>query len=153
MDLKRMFGDKYIITLDESWDAETPENRAEFKAKGEEWWYYEIKGKCGTVYPYSETQIAVVLPTRTARRLVKLMGSELTLLQHADDAMCYKADAKHTAAIVRFIKPKRLRQLTAEQRAAMVTRLARYRFKNPKPSQINRASETKPTPALPGASS
>jgi hypothetical protein len=103
MDLNLMFGDRYEVSLDESWDAETPENRVEFLAKGEKWWYYEIKGKCGTVYPYSETQIAVVLPTRTARRLVKLMGSELTLLQHADDAMCYKADAKHAAAFVRFI--------------------------------------------------
>ena len=52
---------------------------------GDPWWYYEIRGKRGWVYPYSETQIAVVLPTRAARRLMKLMGSELVLLQHADD--------------------------------------------------------------------
>lgn len=61
-----MFGGKYVITLDESWDAETPANRAEFLAKNEVWWYYEIKGRCGTAYPFSETEVAVVLPARAA---------------------------------------------------------------------------------------
>jgi len=146
MDLKQLFGDKYLVTLDESWEAETPQNRAEFQANDEEKFYYEIKGKCGTVYPYSKTQVAVVLLTRAAGRLVKLMGSELVLLQHADDAICYKADAKHAAAIVRFIRPKRLRQLTSEHKAALAARLARYRLTSPKPLQIN----TNQAPQLPG---
>jgi hypothetical protein len=110
MDLKKIFGDKYMVTLDESWESETPENRTEFLAKGKEVWYYEIKGRRGTIYPYSDTHIAVVLPTRSARRLVNLMGSELILLQHADDAMCFKADVQHTNALIRFIKPKRMRK-------------------------------------------
>jgi hypothetical protein len=60
---------------------------------------------------------------------VKLMGSELTLLQHADDAMCYKADVKHAQALVRFIKPKSLRQLTETHRAVLSARLAAHRYK------------------------
>ncbi len=149
MDLVKMFGDKYHVTQDESWEAETPANRVEFLAKGDEVWYYEIKGKRGTVYPYSQTQVAVVLPTRAARRLVQLMGAELVLLQHADDSLCYKAGAKHAAAIVRFIRPKRLRQLTAEHKAALASRLARYRFQSPKLLQTN----PNQTPHLPGVAS
>ena len=34
MDLKQMFGHKYWVTLDESWSAETPKNRAEFEKAG-----------------------------------------------------------------------------------------------------------------------
>ena len=64
---------------------------------------------------------------------MKLMGSELTLLQHADDAMCYKADAKHTPAIVRFIKPKRLRPLAAEQKAVLTATSCTHRFQNQNP--------------------
>src|ERR1019366_5225627 len=127
MDLREMFGDRYLVTMEESWGAELPETRAEFQAMSDGWRYQEIKGKCGMVYPYSEAQIAVVLPTRAARRLFKLMGPDLTLLQHADDAMCYKADVKHVTALVRFIKPKSRRPLTPEHKTTLTARLALYR--------------------------
>jgi len=78
MDLLTMFGDRYLVTMEESWGAERPETRAELQAMSDGWRYQEIKGRCGMVYPYSETQIAVVLPTRAARRLLRLMGPELT---------------------------------------------------------------------------
>ena len=61
-----MFGDRYLVTMEESWGAE---------------------------------------------------GPELTLLQHADDAMCYRADVKHATVLVQFIKPKFHRQLTPEHKA------------------------------------
>ena len=150
MDLNKMFGHKYLVTLDESWDAETPDNRAEFLANGEKLWYYEIRGKRGWVYPHNETKLAVVLPTRAARRLMKLMGAELVLLQHADAEMCFKADAKHTATLVRFIKPKRLRQLTAEQKAVLATRLAASRYQKPNPAPKNHGSEVERAAVLPG---
>ena len=151
MNLKAMFGRRYVVTMDTSLDAETPENRAEFRAKGEDIYYQEIKGRCGTVYNYSKTQVAIVLPTRAARRLAMLLGSALTLLQHADDAMCYKADASHVTSIVRFIKPKRLRQLTAERKAALAIRLARYRFQHSELTQTDRSSRTMSASVLPEA--
>jgi hypothetical protein len=152
MDLKKSFGNRYVVAMDASWEAETPEHRAEFLAKGDEVYYYEIKGRCGMVYLYSKTMIAVVLPTRAARRLVKLMGHELVLLQYADDSMCYKADAKHAEAIVRFIKPQRLRPLAVEHKAALTDRLARYRSQNQKIMQTN-SSNVESAPALPGVAS
>jgi len=153
VDLNQMFGDKYLVTIEESWGAETSENRAEFQAQGSQWWYWEIKGRRGTVYPYSETQVAVVLPVRAASRLVKLMGPALTLLQHADDEMCYEADAKHAEALVRFIKPKSLRQLTPAHKAALAARLALYRCRKPRLSRINLTSESTRSPHLPGVGS
>ena len=153
MNLREMFGDRYLVTMEESWDAEMPENRAEFQAMSDDWRYQEIKGKCGMAYPYSETQIAVVLPNRTARRLLKLMGPELTLLQHADDEMCYKADAKHAGALIRFIKPKSRRQLTPEHKATLAARLALYRSGRPRISLTNFSSGIEQTPHLPGVDS
>ena len=150
MNLKQMFGDEYVVTMDESWDSETTENRSEFRSKDDEWWYFEIKGKRGMVYPYSETDIAVVLPTRAARCLAKAMGSELVLIQRANDAASYRADIKHAPAIVRFIRPRRRRHFTAEQKAALAERLLPYRFQSPKSPQINPASSVILTPVLPG---
>jgi hypothetical protein len=135
MNLKTMFGRQYVVTLEESCVVETPENQAEARDDEEDWAYQEIKGKCGTVYPYSEAQIAVVLPTRAAHRLMKLMGPELVLLQHADDEMCFKADAQYSEALVQFIKAKSRRQLTPAHKAVLAARLARYRFQRPKPAQ------------------
>ena len=37
MDLNQMFGGGYLITLDESWGAETPENQAGFRAEDIPW--------------------------------------------------------------------------------------------------------------------
>jgi hypothetical protein len=149
MDLRKMFGDRYLVTMEESWGAELPENRDELQAMADGWRYQEIKGKCGTVYPYSETQIAVVLPTRAARRLLRLMGPELTLLQHADDERCYRADVKHATALVRFIKPKSRRKLTPEYKAALAARLALYRSRRPRTSSINFSSAINEAPHLP----
>jgi len=137
MDLRTMFGDRYVVTMEGGLEVETAGSRPDSEGDDVSWRYTEIKGKRGMVYPYSETQVAVVLPTRAAHRLMKLMGSELTLLQHADDAMCFKADAKYAAVFVRFIRPKRLRQLTAEHKAALAARIALYRFHSPKSSQIS----------------
>jgi len=149
MDLKKIFGVRYIITMDESWEAETPDNRAEYLAKGDEVYYYEIKGRCGMVYLYSKTMIAVTLSTRAAHRLMKLMGPELVLLQHADDAMCFKADVQHAEALVRFIKPQRLRPFTAEHKTALADRLGRYRSQNQQLTQTN-SSNNESASVLPG---
>lgn len=149
MDLHKMFGDRYVVTMEESWGAERPETCAELQAMSDSWRYQEIKGKCGLVYPYSETQIAVVLPTRAARRLLRLMGTELTLLQHADDVRCFRADVKHTTTLVRFIKPKSRRQLSPEHKATLAARLALYRSGGPRTSSINSPSAINEAPHLP----
>jgi hypothetical protein len=145
MNLHAVFGKRYTISIDPSWCAYCVERRAEFQPEQIPCEYHEIRGKCGWVYPYSETQLAVVLPTRAARRLFKLMGPELTLLQHADLEMCYKADAKHAEALVRFIKPKSLRRLTPKHKATLAARLARYRFQRPKTTQANHNLRTDST--------
>lgn len=153
MDLREMFGDRYLVTMEESWASERQENRTEFEAAGESWRYAEIKGRCGTVYPYSATQVAAVLPTRAARRLLRLMGPELTLLQHADDEMCYRADVKHATTLVRFIKPKSRRQLTPEHKATLTARLALYRSGGPRTSSMTFPSAINEAPHLPEAGS
>ena len=127
MDLKQMFGYRYLITLDESWEAETPENRAEFRAQGEEWWYWQIEGRRGTIYPFNASTIAVDVTPRRARRLEALLGAALTLHTRCDEVVAYKADVQHIKVILRFIKPKRPWQFTAEQKAALATRLAANR--------------------------
>jgi hypothetical protein len=67
MNLELMFSKRYVVTMEGSWDAETPVNRAEFLEHGEGWRYQEISGKRGWVYTFSESELAVVLPTRATR--------------------------------------------------------------------------------------
>jgi len=109
MDLKKMFGRRYVVTMEEGWHEDSLNTCNHAGIFDDRWRYAEIKGKCGRLYPYSETDLAVVLPTRAARRLMTLMGAALVLLQHADDAMCFKTDVRNAEAVIRFIKPERAR--------------------------------------------
>jgi hypothetical protein len=129
MDLKELFGSRYVVTLDPSCGGGMPDDQTGPEDGESDWECWEIKGKRGQVYSYSETSIAVLVSTRAARRLARLIGANLVLLQHADDEMCFKADAKHAESIVRFIKPKSRRQLTDVHKAVLAARLSANRFR------------------------
>jgi hypothetical protein len=47
IDLKKSYGNKYRISMDEAWSVETVESNSE-KVKDKPW-YYEIEGKYGTL--------------------------------------------------------------------------------------------------------
>ena len=80
MNLYAAFGKRYAIAVDPSFCADYPEHRAEVRPEDIPWEFQEIHGRCGRVYPYSVAELAVdPARTRAARRLVKLMGPELTL--------------------------------------------------------------------------
>ena len=132
MDLSEMFGGRYVVSRDDSWAAETSENRGEFRAKGEGWWYWKVRGQRGTVYPFNATNLAVDVTSRRARQLEALLGPALTLHARCDEVVTYKADVRHLEAILRFIRPKRRRQLTTEQKGTLAARLAPYRFQGSK---------------------
>ena len=150
LDLKAMFGNQYVVTMDASWDAETPENRSEFRARGKQWWYYEIKGHRGTIYPFNASTIVVDVTRRRASQLEALLGLALVPHTRCDEAVAYKADVQHIEAILQFIKPRRCKQFTAEQKAILVARLVPYRFKSPKVPHMDHASQTDSAPHLPG---
>ena len=141
MNLKQLVGDRCRVTMDESWSAETPENRTEFRNNGEEWRYQEIKGKYGLIYPYDQDFLSVSLTPKIAKRCMGDFGSDTTVLQMANDAITLKAPLKFLNRLLRYVKPKKIREYTPEQKAALASRLAAYRFKR-KATPQNDASGT-----------
>jgi len=146
MDLKEMFGHRYVVTLDESWGAESPENRAEFEAQGAIWWYYEIKGKYGMVYPHGESIIAARVTPRIGKKLKTVLESDFVVIEDSIEALGFKTDVRNLKTILKFIKPKRRHQLTEERRRAMAAHMAAIRFRKPKNIKEKCTSGTLPGP-------
>lgn len=130
MNLKQLVGERYRVTMDESWSAETPENRTEFRKSGEEWRYQEIKGKYGLIYPYNEDFLSVSLTLKMSRRCMTDISPDAEIYQRADDAITLKVHVRHLNRLLRYVKPRKVREYTPEERAALVSRSAVYRFKS-----------------------
>src|ERR1041385_3511331 len=106
MNLRGLAGDRYVVSMDESWKAETAKNRMEFKANGEEWWYQEVRGKLGVIYPASESMIAVSLVPRVGWRLAAVLGPDVAVTQSSDEAVCLKTDVRNLAIALKYIKAR-----------------------------------------------
>ena len=114
MDLNKKYGRKWRISLDESFDAEVdPITRKE------KWRYYEIKGRHGMVYPYSENQLAVCVTSRViAKRLSKKEGVVMVL-----DAECetvFHFPESDLDLVAGAIRARKKRRLSPEQRSRLI---------------------------------
>src|SRR5258708_2335764 len=85
MDLQKLHGDRQVISLDESWMAETRENRREFLSMGDQWKYFEILGRYGKVYPYSEEIAAVFVTALKAKRLIAFLTQHGVQMARCDE--------------------------------------------------------------------
>ncbi len=146
MDLKEMFGHRYVVTLDESWEAEKPEHRTEFEAKGNVWWYYEIKGKHGRVHPHSESRIGARLSRRIGKKALAALGQDLEILEDSIEAIGLRTDVRNIKMLLKLIKPTRRHQLSEERRQAMSAHMAAINSRKPKIIQENGTSGTLPGP-------
>ena len=69
IDLKKRFGQKYRIFMDEAWYVETAESYPD-KIKHRPW-YYEIRGKYGTIYLYGTNKLAVRITANRIKNRIK----------------------------------------------------------------------------------
>ncbi len=127
MDLKAMFGDKYAVSLEESWKAETPANRREFLKNNQQWRYFEIKGKYGVVYLYSKDTLAVFVRVPQARRLHAFLAANGEFYTRCDEGITYITTLKRVRTILRLIKAKRRKAYGENERLRIAAHMAAMR--------------------------
>ena len=117
--LKRQYGDLYraVVGEDRIWNLATrhkPRHRTLFE-----------------VFDYSDEELAVCLPPRTARRLLREHPGTFTVSQDADDGMILRFDEVKLHELADVLKLRRKRSakpLTPERRAKLVEAGRRFRF-------------------------
>jgi hypothetical protein len=103
IDLKSLFGGRYRITLDP----------AEHGHRNPDPMYYVILCKYGEIYPYSDTELAVMV---TSIRLGNAMRSipQLKAHQVADDAIIFRFSPVDFDLVAKWVKPFKRRQISTE---------------------------------------
>src|SRR5438132_1291506 len=144
MNLKELVGHRYQVTHDASWLKETSENRTAFRKAGEEFWYYEIVSKIDEhwiMYPYSKEQLAISLSPRVAARAMEALGDHVSVIQKSDELITLKADGRYLTVLLKYLRPKSIRQHTKDQIAVMTARLTPYRFKGKQPPTMSTSKD------------
>lgn len=120
MDLKRMFGDRFRVTLDPSFMAEREKGKT-----AEVWRYHEIHGRYGMVYPFSADQAAVYFKTL---RIGNLFPALPIVRDGEGERVCF-CPAEAIENVLAAIQARRRRKpMTPEQREAALARIERFRF-------------------------
>lgn len=125
INLKKRFGKQYRVRHEESLQAENSEFRTE-----EEPWLQIILCQRGHIYPYGEELLAVSTDHRgkTSNKIMSL--PYVKVLQEGDDGINATFPAKHFDEIAKIMGARRKRQMSPEQRAASMERLAKYGFQH-----------------------
>lgn len=143
VDLKKLFGDRHRVGLDES---------ARYEPGGKkDLWYFLLLCRHGSIYPFSSELLAFHCMARGIRTLLHRDHLEIEVRNWSDDGeaiFLFRPDKFDLVA--EYAKPKRKRRLSVKQRQTQVERLRDYRFK-PKTTQVN-ATKTAPKGAISGKS-
>ncbi len=127
IDLKKGFGQKYRIFMDEAWYEETAESYPD-KIKHRPW-YYEIRGKYGTIYFYGTDKLAVrITANRIKSRIKTHYWNILRLYLEAEDESVFLFSPENFEIVAGLIQARRKRQITNEQRQVIIERTKKYRF-------------------------
>ena len=127
INLQEKYGKRYKVTMDESWNAESSENRAEWKANGEIAWYYEIKGKRGTLYMQKENACALEMTPQLYEKLKMLVPVVFEWTRDCDEGPTLLIKEPQLEAVVEFIQPRRKRVLSLEQKAHLLAMGEKWR--------------------------
>lgn len=109
--LKELFDKQVVVTLQRPF------------SPNEKLFYYEIIGKRGFVYPQNEKEVCVQTTPRIGAKLLALFGSKARYKRRSDVEFELIIPVELTSSVFRYIKPKRRKQFTPEQKAAMTARL------------------------------
>jgi hypothetical protein len=125
MNLKQLYGSKYRVTTDPSYDAEKEDGKTQWQ-----WRYHEIIGKYGTLYPFSENQLAVRFDSiHIANRF---SGRGWKVIQDGTDERTALVPKEAATEVLTAIRARKKRQLTPEQKLVMVERAAKARLSLPR---------------------
>jgi hypothetical protein len=123
IDLKKSYGKRYRIFMDEAWYMETAESNPD-KMKDKPW-YYELRGKYGKVYLYSDKNniLAVHVNSNVISRRIERENQDIfSLYLKTSEGSIFLFDQEHTEFVAKLIKAKRKRQYSPEYRQELITR-------------------------------
>jgi len=113
------------------------EDGASHKDK-EVWRYYEVRGARGSIHPYSQTKLCVLIrPGGTSMDVIR--AGKWELIRDTDDGREFLIGMADFSEAAELIQARRKRQVSPEQRAVYVERLRQYGFKK-KPPRTREAS-------------
>ena len=120
INLKEKFGDKYKVRYEDSYYAQYGEN-----ARTVDPWYMILLCQHGHIFPCGGTRLAASATRMIGRKLLTIPGTEVK--QDGDDGMTVVFECADIQKILRIMRPKKVRKLSPEQKAAAIERLAQYR--------------------------
>ncbi len=128
IDLKKRFGKRYRIFMDEAWYIETAESNPD-KMK-EKPWYYEFRGKYGKIYLYgSSNKLAVNISSNIISRRVERDNTNIfDLYLKTSEGSIFLFDQEHTEFVAKLIKAKRKKQLSEKHKNKLVESGKSFRF-------------------------
>ncbi len=111
VNLKKVFGDRYRITRDDSYFAERGES-----ARAEDPWLQVVPCQHGHIYPYGGQMLVASTAKRgrVARELLALAVT--TLFRDGDDGLDVLFHVSHFEQVAELLKPRRRRRLSEAQR-------------------------------------
>lgn len=109
MNLKELFGRRYRVTLDESYQHETEEGKSL-----QEWRWHEIRGKFGILYPYSKDQLACLFTSVIIANRFNVKGWRV--LQDGDFERNVLIPFDSVQEVLKAIRPKKRRQVSEHEK-------------------------------------
>ena len=115
--LKKMFGKQVRVTVGAGI------KEAPFE------WYEQIVGKRGLIYPQSlvDDTVCVQSPCIQHKKMMELFGDKATFKRRGDAEYEFIIPVSLVRSTFRYIKPKKYRQLTEDQKNILRLRLAALR--------------------------
>lgn len=126
-DLKKRYGHRFRIYLEESWGVETGRD------VDDKLWYYELRGKYGAIYLYSLKNNllavhinSVVISNRVERGHKNIFELYLKL----SEGGVFLFDPKNLEFAAKLIKARRRKQISEKERQRLRGLSARFGFKS-----------------------
>jgi len=123
INLRGRFGNRYKIDYDPA-----------HTGRKDDPWLQVIDCQRGHIYPHSTELLGVATNGRgpTAKAIARMPG--VTVVQDGDDGINAVFPVELFPKVAKLIKPRRKRQLTAEQRQLATQRLAQHRISSARQS-------------------
>jgi hypothetical protein len=114
---------RYKVFMDESFMVET-----DTETRKEKWRYYELRGPAGSVYPYSETEMAVcILSNRIGYATHR--QTKWPIIQDGDMEIVLKLPASEWAKAADIVCARKRPQLSEATKERLRSFVKRYAFR------------------------
>jgi hypothetical protein len=121
MNLKQEYGQKLRVTIDESFQGSTTEDRKE------DWRFHEIKGRHGMVFMYGQDIPAVTFNSIIVANRFNNRGWKTVQNGEIERTVLIPKDALNQ--VLEAIQPRKRRQVSEAQRLIAAERLRKWAFK------------------------